>query len=186
MGGPPSGPPSLGSSADSKVEWARTKLKAILEERIFERLEHLLKTDPLVAFIYMSCVIDYLAGFWHGDKNRTDRQDYEGFIDEYFPRGPDGVKCYNSKALYEDFRNGLVHNLTLGATYALTHGKPEQHLQHTSGGQMLNAESFWSDLIQAKNEYFAALDCDTKLCLLAVKRAARGIIDVVEVEIKIP
>jgi len=187
MGGPPSGPPSLGSPADARVVWARAELKAILEERIFERIDRLLKADPLVAFIYMSCVIDYLAGFWHGDKNKTDWQDYEGFIEEYFSSNPDGSKRYSARGLYEDLRNGLVHNLTVGATYALTHGKPEQHLQRTSDGQtILNAESFWADLVQAKDNYFAALDRDPNQCVLAVKRAAKGIIDVVNVAIKIP
>ena len=173
LGGPSSGPPILGSSGDDKVEWARNKLKPILDERIFARVERLLKTDPLVAFIYMSCIIDYLAGFCHGDKPKTDGKDYEEFIEQYFPSNPDGSKQYSGRGLYEDLRNGLVHNMTVGVTYALTHNRPEQHLKQTLEGQtVLNAESFWADLIQAKDNYFAALDHDASKCILAVKRFA--------------
>lgn len=182
MGGPSTGPASLGSSADDRVTWARTKFKTIIEESIFNRLDKLRNTDPLVAFIYMSCAIDYLAGFWHGRKNRTDQQDYKEFVDKYFPLNNDGSKRYDANALYEDLRCDLVHNLTVGKTYVLTHGESEKHLKKTLTGQtVLNAESFEADLRLSKENYFLTINIEPELCLAAVERYRRGMIDVIRV-----
>lgn len=182
MGGSSTEPASLGSSADDRVNWARIKFKTIIEESIFNRLEKLRNTDPLVAFIYMSCAIDYLAGFWHGRKNRTDQQDYKEVVDKYFPLNNDGSKRYDANALYEDLRCDLVHNFTVGKTYVLTHGESEKHLKKTDTRQtVLNAESFEADLRRSKENYFRAINFEPELCLAAIERYRRGMIDVIRV-----
>jgi len=40
----------------------------------------------LIGFVFMSCCIDYLSGFWWGDNREIGmvRQAYVGFINEYF------------------------------------------------------------------------------------------------------
>lgn len=42
--------------------------------------------DMLICFVFMSCSIDYLSGFWWGDTREMGmvRQAYVGFINEYF------------------------------------------------------------------------------------------------------
>jgi len=67
--------------------------------------------DTLISFVFMSCSIDYLSGFWWGDSREIGmvRQAYVGFINEYFrPRG-----LYNAKGIYDSLRNGLVHQFTI-------------------------------------------------------------------------
>lgn len=44
------------------------------------------KDDMLIGFVFMSCCIDYLSGFWWGENRELGmvRQAYVGFINEYF------------------------------------------------------------------------------------------------------
>src|SRR5664280_654084 len=64
--------------------------------------------DMLIGFVFMSCSIDYLSGFWWGENKEIGmvRQAYVGFINEYFrPRGlynAKGCLLYTSDAADEE------------------------------------------------------------------------------------
>ena len=119
--------------------------------------------DMLICFVFMSCSIDYLSGFWWGDTREMGmvRQAYVGFINEYFlPRGR-----YNAKGIFDSLRNGLVHQFTIkNKMYELTFDEPERHLTVSHNNYLvLNAGSFRKDLIEAANRYFDDVEKKPKL-----------------------
>ena len=129
--------------------------------------------DMLICFVFMSCCIDYLAGFWWGENRDTGmvRQAYTGFINEYFrPRG-----LYNAKGIYDSLRNGLVHLFTIkNSIYELTFDEPHRHLTISHNGFIvLDAGSFRNDLIAAANRYFDDVEKNPLLLDKAFQRYER-------------
>jgi hypothetical protein len=129
--------------------------------------------DMLIGFVFMSCCIDYLSGFWWGENRETGmvRQAYTGFINEYFrPRG-----LYNAKGIYDSLRNGLVHLFTIrNSIYALTFDEPQRHLTVSHNGFIiLNAGNFRNDLIDAANRYFSEVEKNPQLLDKAFQRYER-------------
>lgn len=164
------GPTSPLSSGDDKIEWFRNALKPDMERWVFSRIMRLLSSDPFAAFILMACAIDYLAGYWCGGKTVED--DYKRFINEFFPKNSDGTERYFADKLYQSLRNGLIHNMALlGAAYTLTDKRPSLHLAPgPSGSRNLNAESFFDDLLRARDSYFEMVEKDPDLLLKATRR----------------
>jgi hypothetical protein len=153
------------STHAEKIDWARA-FRPHFDGWVLHPINRLVSDsspDALVGFIFMSCAIDYLAGFWWGNKFQKDESGkaYKGFIDEYFPKSR-----YDAKGLYGSLRNGLVHMFTIkGKKYALTHKHPELHLKIDHAGYIiLNAANFRDDLVFAKERYFD--DVETKVDLL--------------------
>ena len=132
----------------------------------------------LIGFVFMSCCIDYLSGFWWGESRDIGmvRQAYVGFIKEYFrPRG-----LYDAKGIYDSLRNGLVHQFTIkNKMYELTFDEPQRHLTVSNNGLIvLNACSFRNDLIDAANRYFNEVERKQQLLDKAFQRYDReGFID---------
>ena len=129
--------------------------------------------DMLIGFVFMSCTIDYLSGFWWGENRELgmSRQAYVGFINEYFrPKG-----LYNAKGIYDSLRNGLVHLFTIkDRMYELTFDEPEKHLTVGHKGYMiLDAGSFRCDLIDAANRYFDDVESNPQLLDKAFERYER-------------
>ena len=129
--------------------------------------------DVLIGFVFMSCCIDYLSGFWWGEDRETGmvRQAYIGFINEYFrPRG-----AYNAKGLYDSLRNGLVHLFTIkNKMYELTFDEPERHLTVSHDSYIvLNASNFRDDLVAAANRYFDEVERTPLLLEKAFQRYER-------------
>jgi hypothetical protein len=131
------------------------------------------REDMLVGFVFMSCSIDYLSGFWWGENRELgmSRQAYVGFINEYFrPRGR-----YNAKGLYDSLRNGLVHLFTIkNKMYELTIDEPDSHLTVSHNNYIvLNASNFRNDLINAANRYFDEVEKNPQLLDKAFQRYER-------------
>jgi hypothetical protein len=148
----------MGLPSSDDLKWFRNEFRPHFDDWVFGPVERLVISEPLIAFIFMACVIDYLAGFWWGKSTKNYVHDaYVGFIDEYFPKGR-----YNSEDLYNSLRNGLVHMFTIkDMKYALTHDHPELNLLVTSSGHtLLNAMDFKNDLIAAKLKYFDEVEAD--------------------------
>jgi len=129
--------------------------------------------DMLIGFVFMSCCIDYLSGFWWGESREIGmgRQAYVGFIKEYFrPRGR-----YDAKGIYDSLRNGLVHQFTIkNKIYELTFNEPERHLTVSHNSYIvLNAGSFRNDLIDAANLYFNESEKKPQLLDKAFQRYER-------------
>jgi hypothetical protein len=127
----------------------------------------------LIGFVFMSCCIDYLSGFWWGESRELgmSRQAYVGFINEYFqPRGR-----YNAKGIYDSLRNGLVHLFTIkNKMYELTFNEPARHLTVSHNNFIvLNASNFRDDLIHAANRYFSDVKQNPQLLDKAFQRYER-------------
>jgi len=111
--------------------------------------------DFIIAeFILCSCFIDQVSGFRYNTDKVGKR--YRQFVREY-------LSSYNSNELYEDLRNKLVHNYSVGSYYGLTRNAPSMHLKEVNGILNLNLENFISDLKAALDKYISELKNDSSI-----------------------
>ena len=110
----------------------RYNLRDIEEINKHENLEY-----TIAEFILCSCFIDQVSGFRYNTDKVGKR--YRQFVKDYLPN-------YSPDGLYEDLRNKLVHNYSLGLFYSLTRKAPHLHLQSKNGLTHLNLENFIEDL----------------------------------------
>lgn len=154
--------PTKQSSQAEKLNWFQKVFRSHFDDWVIGPINRLVHTeDALIGFIFMSCAIDYLVGFWWGVSTKGNvRKAYPEFITSYFPNG-----LYNSYELYDSLRNGLVHMFTIkNKSYALTHNHPDIHLRKARTGQIvLNASNFRDDLVAAKNKFFNDVECSPDL-----------------------
>lgn len=162
---------STKSAQQDKLRWFKD-FRSHFDLWVVEPIDRLVDSkDALIGFIFMSCTIDYLAGFWWGSSTRNNvKKAYTGFIEEYFPSGR-----YNAEGLYDSLRNGLVHMFTIkNKKYTLTHNNPDLHLKSDRNQQIiLNAGNFRNDLIAAKDKYFDDVENDISLLDNVVNRYTR-------------
>ena len=167
------------------INWFRNKFRPNFNEMVMDPINRLVPSrDALIGFIFMSCAIDYLAGFWWGESTkRKVGPTFTKFIDTYFV-----PNRYDSKDLYDSLRNGLVHMFTIkDKKYGLVHNKTMLHLKTSTDGHiMLNAEDFRDDLIVAKELYFRDVETDSIYMNRLKDRHSRdGFLEVLEVSIKL-
>jgi hypothetical protein len=152
------------------LQWFKTYFQPHFLKWIFEPIDRLVYSqDALIGFIFMSCVIDYLAGFWYGgDTKKHVRETYVGFINKYFP--PE--RGYDADGLYDSLRNGLIHMFTIkNYKFILTHNHPELHLKLDRNNQIiLNAGDFRDDLYKATIKYFSDVENNKDLLTKLRKR----------------
>jgi hypothetical protein len=108
----------------------------------------------IAEFILCSCLIDQISGFRYNTDKVGKR--YKQFVKDYLP-------TYNSEELYDDLRNKLVHNYSVGSFYALTRKAPHLHLQKVNGVTHLNLENFISDLKIALDKFIIELRNDSDI-----------------------
>jgi hypothetical protein len=127
------------------------------------------------AFILTFVAIDCLATWYAGRDSREPV--FKKFITDFFPE--------KYKALAKDFyrylRCGLVHNYsTKTSKYALTDRCPTAHLAEISNGTVvLNWEDFFSDFLNARDDYYTAVrQSPTLHCLLQEQIGKRGLLKV--------
>jgi len=108
----------------------------------------------IAEFILCSCLIDQLSGFRY-NTNKVGKR-YRQFVKDYLP-------SYNHNELYEDLRNKLVHNYSVGSFYGLTRKATHLHLQKVNGVTLLNLENFISDLKSALDKYILELKKDSDI-----------------------
>jgi hypothetical protein len=123
--------------------FSRYNLRDIEEINKHETLEF-----TIAEFILCSCLIDQLSGFRYNTDKVGKR--YKQFVKDYLPN-------YNSDELYDDLRNKLVHNYSVGIYYALTRKAPHLHLQKVNDVTYLNLENFIIDLKAALDKYIVEL-----------------------------
>lgn len=158
-----------------QLAWFQDILRPHFERDVFGRIRRLMSPaaeggDPLLAFLFMACAIDYLAGYRVGGE--TKGRDYINFIRDYFP-----ASKYDPEGLYDSLRNGLVHMFTLKQkvyTMVLTDNNPGLHLQVRNGQTVLNAQDFFADLVQAKDRFFSDVESSPDLLALAAQRGQYG------------
>jgi hypothetical protein len=102
----------------------------------------------IAEFILCSCLIDQVSGFRYNTDSVGQR--FKQFVKDYLPG-------YHPDELYQDLRNKLVHNYSVGEYYGLTRKAPKLHLQEENGIIHLNLENFIADLKTALDRYFAEL-----------------------------
>jgi hypothetical protein len=167
------------------LHWFRNKFKPTFNTMVMDPINRLVPSqDALIGFIFMSCAIDYLAGFWWGDSTKGKvGVIFTKFVDTYFVPNK-----YNSIDLYDSLRNGLVHMFTIkGKKYALVHNNQIAHLKMSEDEHvMLNAENFRDDIIVAKELYFKDVEEDS-FCMDKLKeRYIRdGFLEVLHVSVKL-
>ncbi len=156
---------------DKNLEFFTEKFVPHFNDWIFNKIDrYVISDDALIGFIFMSCVIDYLAGFWWGEDTKGQvKMAYTGFINEYFPIGK-----YEANDLYDSLRNGLVHKFTIQKKrYALTHNHPDLHLEIRKSQLILNANDFAQDLHEAASRYFSDVEQHPELLKKFMNRFER-------------
>ena len=155
-----------------KLDWFKKQFRPHFDEWVIGPINRLVTSqDALIGFIFMSCAIDYLAGFWWGKSTKGDnKKSYIDFIDIYFEPNK-----YDSNGLYDSLRNGLVHMFTIkDMKYALIHNRPEVHLKTGDKGQIIiNAGNFRDELVVAKNKYFNDVEASSNLMDKLIDRINR-------------
>ena len=129
--------------------FSKFNLRDIVEINNHEKLEF-----TIAEFILCSCFIDQISGFRYNTDKVGKR--YRQFVKDYLSQ-------YNPDELYEDLRNKLVHNYSLGSFYGLTRRAPHLHLQKVNGLTHLNLENFISDLKAALDKYVLELQSDSDI-----------------------
>jgi hypothetical protein len=99
----------------------------------------------IAEFILCSCLIDQVSGFRYNTDKVGKR--YRQFVKDY-------LTDYNQDELYEDLRNKLVHNYSVGSYYGLTRNAKHLHLKKENGILHLNLENFILDIKTALYKYF--------------------------------
>jgi len=127
------------------------EIEDVFNRWIIGSIKDLSKSEGIsLAFVLMSCAIDYLASFNIGGE--TNPNDYKNFLRGYkwF------IKKYNPDDIYHSLRCGLVHNFTIkDGKYTLIHKRPDLHLKIDPKGKIiLNFEDFFKDFKRLKKEYF--------------------------------
>jgi hypothetical protein len=125
--------------------------------RDIEEINKYVNDYTIAEFILCSCLIDQLSGFRYNSDKVGKR--YKEFVKEY-------LKKYNPDELYNDLRNKLVHNYSVGSHYGLTRNAKHLHLKKVNGLLHLNLEDFILDLKSAIDKYILELRND--ICLWSV------------------
>lgn len=155
---------------EDQIKWFQDRFRPDFDRWVIETGQRILdKDEPLVAFLWISCAIDWLAGFRFG-KSTIGRgpEAYKGYIDDFFPRGK-----YDAAGLYTSLRNGFVHSFTLKGPYVLKHNRPDLHLKVDDGRTILNAETLFDDLVLSKNAFFDAVESDPMKLNKVIERYER-------------
>ncbi len=167
-----------------KLTWFKTNFRPHFDEWVEATAKRMVDAGDDVgvampAFIWLTCSVDWLAGFWWGKSTQDHvREAFTGFVKKYFPN------TYDPSRLYDSLRNGLVHSFTIKkGHYALKHRHPEMHLHPNSQGfELLNLENFYQDWLNAKNQFFDDIEKTPEMLDLAYERYSReGFLDVIEV-----
>jgi len=112
----------------------------------------------IAEFILCSCLIDQISGFRYNTDKVGKR--YKQFVIDYLPN-------YDPDQLYDNLRNKLVHNYSVGS-YALTRKAPHSHLQKINGVTYLNLENFILELKSALDKYINELRNDAAIRQMAL------------------
>ena len=110
-------------------------------------------------FILLTCLIDFLGTLYAGKESTRDT--FKAFVSDFIKQEYRGVG-YDPGKLWTSLRNRLVHNYSLG-DYILVHNHPDLHLTPHGGATILNQESFFQDVQQAADDYFARVAQETAL-----------------------
>jgi hypothetical protein len=102
---------------------------------------------PVAGFILCYCFIDQLAHLRYGkdDSKKKNWQKFQSFVDNYI--NSETLKKYNSRHLWEDLRNKLIHNYSFGKTYSMANGRSDEyHLTEQQGSTILFLKNFIEDI----------------------------------------
>lgn len=108
----------------------------------------------IAEFTLCTCLIDQLSGFRYNRESVKSR--FIDFVDEYLTN-------YNSKELYGDLRNRIIHNYSIGKVFQLTRRKSLQQPIVPPNVKRLYLDVFVSDLENAMNKFFSQIKTDRQI-----------------------
>jgi len=114
----------------------------------------------IAEFTLCSCLIDQLSGFRYNSDEVGCR--YRQFVRDYLP-------MYNPKELYNDLRNRLVHNYSIGEYYQLTRNSKAPQPPIGNNITRLFLDTFLSDLENAVTKYISELKTNIDIRTNALK-----------------
>ncbi len=135
-------------------------------------------------FILLTCFLDFL-GSLHAGQGASGNT-FKCFVDTYMVSSHSG-SSYDATSIYTSLRCRLVHNYAIwGSKYFLGENRPELHLKSVNNsGIFLNLESFFKDVVRAKDRYFAQVKRDRELRMKLTRRIKKvGTIGDVQISVK--
>jgi hypothetical protein len=105
----------------------------------------------LAEFTLCTCLIDQLSGFRYNRESVKSR--FIEFVKEY-------LKGYDSKELYEDLRNRIIHNYSVGKIYQVTRRKSQNQSAIPTNTKRLYLDIFINNLENAMTLFFHQLKTD--------------------------
>lgn len=125
------------------------------------RLAESAQMDFVIAeFTLCSCLIDQLSGFRYNSDQVGCR--YRQFVQDYLPN-------YNPKELYNDLRNRLVHNYSIGKFYQLARNFDISQPPIGSNSNRLYLNIFINDLEVALSKFIEELETNIDIRNNALK-----------------
>lgn len=117
------------------------------------------------AFILGACMVDCMAGFWHGHKEKgtSDGEVFKVFVRKFLP-------MYDAAKLYHDLRCRLVHNYSEGGSYIFAYDLSHLHGTRENGKTIVNLEQFIADLKEALDSLLHELDTNSEAQFRAIQR----------------
>lgn len=150
-----------------KLNWFKQQFRPHFEIMAVSPAKDMIEhpNGAMPAFLWITCAIDWLAGFMYGEKRKPTgdvKKSFTDFIKIYFDSNPEYAK--HSENLYT-LRNGLIHNYTIKEQnnkreYCLARqGRGGDHFKVMANGQtILNLDDLFADFESAKDKYFDAVE----------------------------
>jgi len=128
------------------------------------------KGKPIAGFILCYCFIDQLAHLRFGmDASKPKNwKKFQSFVDDYI--NPPLSTKYNSRHLWKDLRNKLIHNYSFGETYSMADGRSDKfHLTEQNGTIILFLKNFISDIRNAFLKFRGEIEDDPNVRRLVLE-----------------
>lgn len=103
-----------------------------------------------LSFICTFCALEAVAGYRYGPKAGKAKR-FQDLVTAYFPPHYKGVESHLWR-----LRNSMVHAFS-ATQFELTHNHPEQHFKRRNDRLVLDAHSFYEEMKEAAEKYFAEM-----------------------------
>ena len=162
-------------SPKEKVDWLRQRFEKVVIEPLRE-VERLGRHNPAIWVLNLGVVtiicaaIEALGSFYETDKK--DREAFPDFVHKFmhsqYRRHVTGSKKTYGHVLYEQFRCGLAHGLTIEGHEIAT--RPRQYLHDDSGCVSIDLWSLFEDMRRAFARYLTKVHTDKAIRACFLRR----------------
>lgn len=139
-----------GNLVDAPIIWKVGRVIRYLHDDVFREASRAVNLGlDLSSLLISFSIVEYLAGFYAGRQSKA--EDFINFINDFFP---EKYRPFSS-SIYEQLRNGLVHNLTLLNPWLTSNhefiieNNSEDHLSQRDKKVVISIKHFLYDIMIA-------------------------------------